>query len=118
MLGGSRWACLAAKETGSLVFVDLLSANKNNTVDSEVFLRKLMIFSKVLEQHFTVLRKQPQNYFRPKRWHVTQWQSPDPNPTEHAFHLMETKLKAECPSKKQVGSEDIFSRGLAEHHQG
>ncbi len=36
-----------------------------------------------------------------KKWNIVQWpsQSPDLNPTEHAFHLLKTKLKAERPGK-------------------
>ncbi len=38
-----------------------------------------------------------------KKWNIVQWpsQSPDLNPTEHAFHLLKTKLKAERPTDKQ-----------------
>ncbi|KAF7653402.1 hypothetical protein LDENG_00083590 [Lucifuga dentata] len=38
-----------------------------------------------------------------KKWNILRWpgSSPDLNPTEHAFHLLKRKLKAERPTNKQ-----------------
>ncbi len=47
--------------------------------------------------------KVTQEFLKVKKWNILKWpsQSPDLNPTEHAFHLLKTKLKAERPTNKQ-----------------
>ncbi|KAG2463243.1 TCB1 transposase, partial [Polypterus senegalus] len=47
--------------------------------------------------------KATQEFIKAKKWKILEWpsQSPDPNPTEHAFHLLKTKLRTERPTNKQ-----------------
>ncbi len=49
------------------------------------------------------MQNQPRSFWRLKKCNIQQWpsQSPDLNPTEHAFHLLKTKLKAERPTNQQ-----------------
>ena len=47
--------------------------------------------------------KATKEFFKAKKWNVMQWpsQSPDLNPTEHAFQLLKIQLKGKCPKNKQ-----------------
>ena len=116
--GGSviAWACMAANGTGSLVFIDDVTADKSSRMNSEVFWAILSAHiqpnaSELIGQHFTVQLdndlkrtvKATKEFFKAKKWDVMQWasQSPDLNPIAHAFHLLKTKLKGKCPKKKQ-----------------
>ncbi len=116
--GGSVmvWACMAASGTGSLVFIDDVTADKSSRMNSEVFGQYyLLIFSQMLQNsldgRFTVqmdndpkhTAKATKEFLKGKKWTVMQWpsQSPDLNPIEYAFHLLKTKLKGKCPKNKQ-----------------
>uniref|UniRef100_A0A673YSH1 Tc1-like transposase DDE domain-containing protein n=1 Tax=Salmo trutta TaxID=8032 RepID=A0A673YSH1_SALTR len=116
--GGSVmvWACMAANGTGSLVFIDDVTADKSSRMNSEVF--RAILFaqiqpntSKLIGRRFTVqmdndlkhTAKATQYFFKAKKWNVLQWpsQSPDLNPIEHAFHLLKARLWAKHPKNKQ-----------------
>ncbi len=132
--GGSvmAWACMAASGTGSLVVIDDVTADKSSRMNSEVFRAILSAHiqpnaSELIGWRFTVqmdndpkhTAKATKKFLKGKKWTVMQWpsQSPDLNPTEHAFNLLKTKLKGKCPKNKQE-LKTVASRGLAEHHQG
>ena len=116
--GGSvmAWACMAASGTGSLIFIDDVTADKSSRMNSEVFRAILSAHiqpnaSKLIGRRFTMqmdndpkhTAKATKEVFKAKKWNVLQWpsQSPDLNPIEHAFHLLKTKLKGKCPKNKQ-----------------
>ena len=107
--GGSVmvWACMAANGTGSLVFIDDVTADKSSRMNSEVFRAILSAHIQPNASEWTmnrsILQKQPKSFFKAKKWNVMQWprQSPDLNPIEHAFHLLKTKLKGKFPKNKQ-----------------
>ncbi len=119
--GGSvmAWACMAASGTGSLVFIDDVTADKSSRMNSEVFRAILSAHiqpnaSELIGRRFTVqMDNDPKSFWRERsgllQWccntvdTLLQWpsQSPDLNPIEHAFHLLKTKLKAKCPKNNQ-----------------
>ena len=110
------WACIAANKTGSLVFIDDVTAEKSSRMNSALFHAILSAHiqpnaSELIGQRFTVqmdndqkhTAKATKEFFKAKKCNVLQWtsQSPDLNPIEHAFHLLKTKLKGKCPKNKQ-----------------
>uniref|UniRef100_A0A8C5PQS4 Transposase n=1 Tax=Leptobrachium leishanense TaxID=445787 RepID=A0A8C5PQS4_9ANUR len=116
--GGSvmAWACMAANGTGSLVFIDDVTADKSSRMNSEVFRAILSAHiqpnaAELIGRRFTVqmdndpkhTAKATKEFLKGQKWNVLQWpsQSPDLNPIEHAFHLLKTKLKGKCPKNKQ-----------------
>ena len=104
------WACMAATETGSLVFTDDVTAD-GSRVNFEVCRH----ISKFIGWHFTLQQVNDlKPLFKAKNWNVLDWpsQSPVLNPIEHAFHLLKMRLKA------NHASEDGHNTGLMEHHQG
>ncbi len=126
------WACMAASGTGSLVFIDDVTADKSSRMNSEVFRAILSAHiqpnaSELIGRRFTVqmdndpkhTAKATKEFLKGKKWTVMQWpsQSPDLNPIEHALSLAEDKAEGKMP-QEQAGTEDGCSRGLAEHHQG
>uniref|UniRef100_A0A8C5Q3N9 Transposase n=1 Tax=Leptobrachium leishanense TaxID=445787 RepID=A0A8C5Q3N9_9ANUR len=115
--GGSvmAWACMAANGTGSLVFIDDVTADKSSRMNSEVFQTILSAHiqpnaAELIGRRFTVqmdndpkhTAKATKEFLKGQKWNIMQWpnQSPDLNPIEHAFHL-KTKLKGKCPKNKQ-----------------
>uniref|UniRef100_A0A8C5R1Q5 Transposase n=1 Tax=Leptobrachium leishanense TaxID=445787 RepID=A0A8C5R1Q5_9ANUR len=116
--GGSVmvWACMAANGTGSLVFIDDVTADKSRRLNSEVFRAILSAHiqpnaAELIGRRFTVqmdndskhTAKATKVFLKGQKWNVMQWpsQSPDPNPIKHAFHLLKTKLKGKCLKNKQ-----------------
>ncbi len=112
--GGSvvAWACMTASGTGSLVFIDDVTADKSSRINSEVFRAILSAHiqpnaSELIGRCFTVqmdndpkhTAKATKEFLKGKKWTVMQ--SPDLNPIEHAVHLLKTKLKGKCPKNKQ-----------------
>ncbi len=127
--GGSvmAWACMAASGTGSLVFIDDVTADKSSRMNSEVFRAILSAHiqpnaSELIGRRFTVqmdndpkhTAKATKEFLKGKKWTVMQWpsQSPDLNPIEHAFHLLKTKLKGKCPKNKQERAEPVQAQLL------
>ncbi len=116
--GGSvmAWACMAASGTGSLVFIDDVTADKSSRMNSEVFRAILSAHiqpnaSELIGRRFRVQMdndpkhtgKATKEFLKGKKWTVMQWPSPSPdlNLIEHAFYLLKTKLKGKCPKNKQ-----------------
>ncbi len=107
---------MAASGAGSLVFIDDVNADKSSRMNSEVFRTILSAHiqpnaSELIGRLFTVqmdndpkhTAKATKEFFEAKKWNVLRWpsQSADLNPNEHAFHLLKTKLKGNCPKNKQ-----------------
>ncbi len=132
--GGSvmAWACMAASGTGSLVFIDDVTADKSSRMNSEVFRAILSahIQPNAFRTHWTALHsadgqwpkaycKSNQRVFEGKEvdcyamaksitWPESDWA---------CISLAEDKTEGKMP-QEQAGTEDGCSRGLAEHHQG
>uniref|UniRef100_A0A3B5Q0B9 Transposase n=2 Tax=Xiphophorus maculatus TaxID=8083 RepID=A0A3B5Q0B9_XIPMA len=110
------WACMAFNGTGSLVFIDDITADKSSRMNSEVYRDILSAqiqpnAAKLIGRRFTVqmdndpkhTAKATQEFMSAKKWNILQWpsQSPDLNPIEHAFHLLKSRLRTERPTNKQ-----------------
>ncbi len=112
--GGSvmAWACMAASGTGSLVFIDDVTADKAAGWILKCFGQYyLLIFSQMLQNSLdsasqcrwtmtqSILQKQPKSFWRERSGLLCNGQvnHADLNPIEHAFHLLKTKLKGKCP---------------------
>ncbi len=131
--GGSvmAWACMAASGTGSLVFIDDVTADKSSRMNSEVFRAILSAHiqpnaSELIGRRFTVqmdndpsiLQKQPKSFegkevdcyamAKSITWPESDWA---------CISLAEDKTEGKMP-QEQAGTETGCSRGLAEHHQG
>ncbi len=126
--GGSvmAWACMAASGTGSLVFIDDVTADKSSRMNSEVFRAILSAHiqpnaSELIGRRFTVqmdnnpkhtakATKEVDCYAMAKSitWPESDWA---------CISLAEDKTEGKMP-QEQAGTEDGCSRGLAEHHQG
>ncbi len=85
---------MASSGIGLLVFCDDVTEDRSSQMNSEVY-RIYSLCPDSASKHLEFLKV--------KKWNILQWpsQSPDLNPTEHAFHLLKTKLKAERPTNKQ-----------------
>ncbi len=132
--GGSvmAWACMAASGTGSLVFIDDVTADKSSRMNSEVFSGNIICSysAKCFRTHWTALHsadgqwpkaycKSNQRVFEGKEvdcyamaksitWPESDWA---------CISLAEDKTEGKMP-QEQAGNEDGCSRGLAEHHHG
>ncbi len=139
--GGSvmAWACMAACGTGSLVFIDDVTADKSSRMNSEVFRAILSAHiqpnaSELIGRRFTVqmdndpkhTAKATKEFLKAKKWTVMQWcqvnacyaKSITWSESDWAcISLAEDKTEGKMP-QEQAGTEDGCSRGLAEHHQG
>ena len=92
-------ACLAANRTGSLVFFDDMTADRNSQMNSEVYsaIQTAQIqpnATKLIKQCFTVridniqnMAKATQQLLKAKKWN---FQLPDLNPFKHAFLMKKT----------------------------
>ncbi len=132
--GGSvmAWACMAASGTGSLIFIDVVTADKSSRMNSEVFRGNIICSysAKCFRTHWTALHsadgqwpkaycKSNQRVFEGKEvdcyamaksitWPESDWA---------CISLAEDKTEGKM-AQEQAGTEDGCSRGLAEHHQG
>ena len=104
---------MAANGTGSLAFIDDVTADKSSRMNSEVFRAILSAHiqpnaSELIGRRFTVQMdndpkhtvKATKEFFKAKKWNVMQWpsQSPDLNPISAK---LKKKLKGKCPKNKQ-----------------
>ncbi len=88
-----------------------MTEDRSSRMDSEVYRDILSAQIQPNGRHFIVqmdddpkhTAKATQEFLKVKKWNILQWpsQSPDLNPTEHAFYLLKPKLKAERPTNKQ-----------------
>ena len=105
-------ACMAANGTGSLVFVDDVTADNSSRIHSEVYRAILSAQiqpnpSKLIGWYLMVqmgndskhTAKATNELLKAKKWDILQWpsQSPDLNPTNNAFHFLRRKSRAERP---------------------
>ena len=94
------FACMAANGTGSLVFIDDVTADRSSKMNSEVYRAILSAHiqpnaTKLIGHRFTVqvdndpkhTAKATQDFLKAKKWNILQWpsQSPDLNPIELLF---------------------------------
>ncbi len=132
--GGSvmAWACMAASGTGSLVFIDDVTADKSSRMNSEVFRAILSAHiqpnaSELIGRRFTVqMDNDPKAYCKSNQ-RVFEGKEVDcyamaksitwPESDWACISLAEDKTEGKMP-QEQAGTEDGCSRGLAEHHQG
>ncbi len=133
--GGGRvmaWACMAASGTGSLVFIDDVTADKSSRMNSEVFraILNCSYSAKCFRTHWTALHsadgqwpkaycKSNQRVFEGKEvdcyamaksitWPESDWA---------CISLAEDKTEGKKP-QEQAGTEDGCSRGLARASPG
>lgn len=105
---------MAVNGTDSLVFIDDVTADKSSRMNSSVFRQYfLLTISQILQNslgNVSQMKNGPKHtakvnteFLKRKKWNVMHWpsQSPDLNPTKHAFHLPKTKLKGKCSKNKQ-----------------
>lgn len=98
------------------MFVDDVTADGSSRMNSDVYRVILSAQSQpdaaeLIIWCFTVIMdnnpkhpvKTTQELLKVKTWSILQWpcQTHVPSPTEHAFHLLETKLEAEIPTNEQ-----------------
>ncbi len=113
--GGAVWSmsCMTSSGTGLLLFSD----DETEDRSSQIILKcvyYLPRFSQMEQSDWAALHstngrwpktysKSNPEFLKVKKFNILQWpsQSPDLNPSERAFHLLKTKLKAERPTNKQ-----------------
>ena len=94
------WACMAANGTGSLVFIDDVTADKSSRMNSEVFRAILSAHiqpnaSELIGRRFTVqmdndpeqTAKATKEFFKAKKWNVMQWPSQSPDLNRLSMHF-------------------------------
>ncbi len=115
--GGSvmAWACMAASGTGSLVFIDDVTADKSSRMNSEVFRAILSAHiqpnaSELIGRRFTVqmdndpsiLQKQPKSFWRERSGLLCNGQVNHLTWIRLSMHsLAEDKTEGKCPKNKQ-----------------
>ncbi len=130
--GGSvmAWACMAASGTGSLVFIDDVTADKSSRMNSEVFRAILSAHiqpnaSELIGRRFTVqmdndpkhTAKQPKSFWRERSGLLCNGQVNHLTWIRLSMHFTcWDKTEGKMP-QEQAGTEDGCSRGLAEHHR-
>ncbi len=131
--GGSvmAWACMAASGTGSVVFIDDVTADKAAGWILKCFGQYyLLIFSQMLQNSLdgasqcrwtmtqSILQKQPKSFWRERSGLLCNGQVNHLTWIRLSMHFTcWDKTEGKMP-QEQAGTEDGCSRGLAEHHQG
>ncbi len=131
--GGSvmAWACMPASGTGSLVFIDDVTADKSSRMNSEVFRAILSAHvqpnaSELIGRRFTVqmdndpkhTAKATKEFWRERSGLLCNGQVNHLTWIRLSMHFTcWDKTEGKMP-QEQAGTEDGCSRGLAEHHQG
>ncbi|KAF7659361.1 hypothetical protein LDENG_00299140 [Lucifuga dentata] len=90
------WACMAVTGTGTLIFIDDITADGRSKMNSEVYRNILSAqvqanASKLIDRRFILQDNNPKHtakatkeFFKAKKWTILDWpsQSPDLNPIE------------------------------------
>ncbi len=131
--GGSvmAWACMAASGTGSLVFIDDVTADKSSRMNSEVFRAILSAHiqpnaSELIGRRFTVqmdndpkhTAKATKEFWRERSGLLCNDQVNHLTWILLSMHFTCWRQNWREMPQEQAGTEDGCSRGLAEHHQG
>ncbi len=132
--GGSvmAWACMAASGTGSLVFIDDVTADKSSRMNSEVFRAILSAHiqpnaSELIGRRFTVQMDNDHKAYCKSNQRVFEGKEVDCYAMAKSITWTWIRLSMHFTcwrqnwrenAQEQAGTEDGCSRGLAEHHQG
>ncbi len=118
------WACMVSSDDetedrssrkNSEVYIDILSAQVQSN-GAKLIRRRFIVQMDNDPKH---TEKSNQGVLKVKKLNILQWpsQSPDFNPIEHAFNLLNDKTKGR-KTHKQGTTEVSCSKGLAEHPEG